>query len=61
MREKREKNKGERTGDWSRGNKEVLLDKEDTDMAHRQMVVYKGKKGNPHVRMRCLLLNGHLS
>lgn len=25
---------------------------EETDMAHRTMVVYKGKR-NPHVRMRC--------
>lgn len=28
-------------------DKELSLDREETNMAHRQMVVYKGAKGNP--------------
>ena len=27
--------------------KRVSLDREETDVAHRQMTIYKGKRGNP--------------
>ena len=33
-------------------DKVFLLDKEETDMAHRQMEVYKGKKAPPHTHVR---------
>ena len=29
------------------GDKRLPLDKEEIDVAHRQMEVYKGKRGNP--------------
>jgi hypothetical protein len=32
----------------SQDDKGLLLDREKTDMAHRQMVVYKGKGKNPY-------------
>ena len=39
-------------------HKGLPLDREETDVAHRKMVVYKSK-GKPCVRMRCLILIGH--
>ena len=30
---------------YPRGEKGLLLDREETDVAHRQMAVYKGKRG----------------
>ena len=33
--------------DLHQRDKGLPLDREETDMAHRQMVVYKGKRGNP--------------
>lgn len=36
------------------------LDREETDMAHRQMSVYKGKRGKLHVKMKCLILIGQV-
>ena len=56
-----EGNKGEGEGIfvlvWDKG---LPLDREETDVAHRKMVVYKSK-GKPCVRMRCLILIGHVN
>lgn len=41
------------------GDKELPLDREETDVAHRKMPIYKGKGGNPCVRMRCMIFIGH--
>lgn len=40
-------------------DKGLPLDREETDMAHKQMAVYKGKGGKDYVRMKCLILIGH--
>lgn len=45
------KEKGKDTSEWRGrfflgGGKELPLDREDTDVAHRQMAVYKGKSGS---------------
>lgn len=37
-------------------NKELLLDREETGQAHRQMAVHKGKRGNLMVKDECLIL-----
>jgi hypothetical protein len=46
---RREENKVEGAGifvlDWDTG---LPLDREETDVAHRQMAVYKGTRGNPY-------------
>ena len=47
--------RGTGVGPWN-DDKGLPLDREETDIAHRQMAVYKGKKGTPSVRMRCLIL-----
>ena len=56
-----EGNKGKGTGafvpEW---DKELPLDREETDVAHKQVAVYKGKGGNP-VRMRSLILTEHVN
>ena len=41
-----EQGRGE-MGICSGGDKGLPLDREETDVAHRQMQVYKGKRGNP--------------
>ena len=46
----REKEKGTREGGkgiFALEDKELPLDREETDVAHRQMAVYKGEMGNP--------------
>lgn len=44
----RGKGTGERgKGYLSQGNKGVPLDRDETDIAHRQMAFYKGNKGTP--------------
>ena len=52
----REKGKGtrKRVGDIPQGTRDCLWI-EETDLAHRQTSVYKGKRGKPCVRMRCLI------
>lgn len=45
----------------SQRNKGLPLDKEETDWAHRKMVVYKSKGGKPHVRLRHLILIVHVN
>lgn len=42
--------------EWDRG---LPLDREKTDVAHRKMAVRI--KGKPCVRMRCLILIGHVN
>ena len=37
------------------------LNREEADIAHKQMVVYKGKGGKPHVKMKSLILTGHVN
>lgn len=39
-------------------NKELLLDREETGQAHRQMAVHKGKRRKPHLGIRWLILIG---
>lgn len=46
MREKGPGGQGEREGYLARRDKRLPLDRGETDVAHRQMVVYKGKKGD---------------
>lgn len=41
-------------------NKGLLLDREETVVAHGKVVVYK-VKGEPCVRMGCLILIGHVN
>ena len=54
-----EGNKAERGGvflpEWDKG---LPLYREETGMAHRQTVVFKGET---RVRMRCLILIGHVN
>ena len=38
---------GRRAGVFVSEGEGLPLDREETDVAHRQMVVYKGKRGNP--------------
>lgn len=40
---------GQRAGEGNKGERKgnLLGDREETDLAHRQMVVYKDKTGNP--------------
>ena len=56
----REKGKGTKERDfvlgWGDGSKGLPLER-DTDMAHRKCLKVKGK---PCVRMRCLILIGHV-
>ena len=56
-----EGNKGEGEGVFVPKGKELPLDREKTDMAHGKMSVYESKNGKPHVRMRCLILIGHVN
>jgi len=42
-----EGNEGERGGAFAPEDKVLPLDREKTDMAYREMAVYKGKRGNP--------------
>jgi hypothetical protein len=62
MREKKEGTRGKRKRHlflkWVKG---LPLDREETEVAHRQIVVYKGKKGKPHVRMTHLILIWHVN
>ena len=44
----------------SQKDKGLPLDREETDVAHRQMVVYKVKIGSP-TRKRCLILIEHVN
>ena len=43
----REGNKKKGQGYLSQRNKGLPLEKGETDVAHRQLAVYKGKRGNP--------------
>lgn len=56
----REKGEGQRkeTGKSVLEDKGLPLGREETDVAHWQMVVYKGKIGNL-IRKRCLIINEH--
>ena len=59
------KDKGKETREREEGymspeDKGLPLDREETDVAHRKMVVYKSK-GKPCVRMSWLLLIGHVN
>lgn len=45
------RNKGGGKGYLLWRDKGLLLEREETDIAHGQTAVYKGKKGNPVVRM----------
>ena len=47
MREKREVIRERVDLSWSGTNEGLPLDREETDVAHRQMAVYKAKMGNP--------------
>ena len=42
-----EGNKGERKDVFVQEDKGLPLDNEETDVAHRQMEVYKGNRGSP--------------
>ena len=62
-------NKRDKDGRWRtegkgifvlEGNTGLPLDREETDMTHRQMVVYKGKGKKPWVRTRCVILFGNV-
>ena len=59
------KGEGKRGTSWGGGgggnDKELSLDREKTDEAHRKMIFYKDKRGTPPVRMRCLILIGHVN
>lgn len=54
-----EGNKGEGTGAFVlEGDGGVPLDREKTDMTHRKTAVQKGKRGNPCIRTKWLILIG---
>ena len=57
----REGNEGEGGGIFVLEDKGLSLDREETGVAHRKMVVYKGTRGKPRVRMRCLILIGYVN
>ena len=44
-----------------RSGKGLSLDREERHMAHRKMVVYKGKRGKPSARLRYSVLTGHVN
>lgn len=44
--------------EWETG---LPLGREETDSAHKKIAVYKGKGGNPRVRMRWLILTGYVN
>ena len=59
----REKGKGTREsgkGHLSWRYKGLPLDREETDVAHRKMEVYKGTRGRFRIRTKCLISIGHV-
>jgi hypothetical protein len=53
---------GEEEGVFVPWDKGLSVDREETDMAHTNMVVYKGTRGKkPHVSTRCLILIRHVN
>ena len=41
-------------------DKGLPLDREETDVAHRKMEVYKGTRGRCRIRTKCLISIGHV-
>lgn len=64
----RDRGRGRRGRERGRGgrvfvleDKGLPLDREEIDIGCRKMSVYKGTRGNPMVRMWCLIVIGHLN
>ena len=49
------------TGTFVPQRQRTASDEEETDVARGKMAVHEGKRGNPHVRMKCLILTVHVN
>jgi hypothetical protein len=62
LREKRKKTREKRRGICSEGKGLLPLDRKEKYVGHKYVIVFKGMMGKkPHVRMRCIILTGHVS